>query len=516
MRLVTQTDMPSPRFFRIRKFCPRPVLRILRVFLLIFVFSSFVVFVFHRPHSGDAIRNVVDTFRQVDDFLDEALHVLLSYDQNYQDGRPRANPRGADTNPSRASLSESPGRFPLVTSSALPVQVDLDSLRAQACQILRGKSILLVGPHETLFQLHSYLLTILHPDPILGLTIAPTMRPSCLGSTLSYSCPSHPLCHPTKSPPQSSFHSGYSDSDTGSDTINDDYESPSTLQSTTIGSSSSSSSSSSNSNGNGNGSTGSLLRFINSGNLNPSSTQEDVARFSVPFVDPRTGVRVIDSRWVRYAASSKVDILVLNRGPLPAPAWSYNNAKNGSNLTWLTTLRALEKEHAEPLSDIFADVLSRLDHHHHHDDDHLITPPPSAAAQSDDTTKLIIDAALHSTISTFLPSLLSTLSILLRGHSGHRRTILGGTMTSSKKNNKPVLWYGSWFLPVSCAPDSLSVFSSSGSSSDTESDPRHLLAQLLTQAEATNNPWSAYYNAQGPSYVLKLACTALLASPCLL
>jgi len=513
VRLATQTDMPSPRFFRTRKFCPRPVLRILRVFLLIFVFSSFVVFVFHRPHSSDAIRNV-DTFRQVDDLLDEALHVSLSYDQNYQDGRPRASPRGADTYPSRASLDLSPSRFPLV-SSALPVQVDLGSLRAQACQILRGKSILLVGPHETLFQLHSYLLTVLHPDPILGSTIAPTMRPSCLGSTLSYSCPSHPLCYPTKSPPRSSFHSGNSGFSSGSDTIIDDYESPPAFQSTTISSSSSSSS------GNGNGGTGSLLRFINSGNLNPSPTQEDVARFSVPFVDPRTGVRVIDSRWVRYAASSKADILVLNRGPLPAPAWSYNT-KNGSNLTWLTTLRALEKVHAEPLSDLFADVLSRLDHHHHHhhhhDDDHLITPPPSAAAQPDDTTKLIIDAALHSTISTFLPSLLSTLSrLLLRGHAGHRRTILGGTMTTGKKINKPVLWYGSWFLPVSCAPDSLSIFSSSsGSSSDSESDPRHLLTQLLTQAEATNNPWSAYYNAQGPSYVLKLACTALLASPCLL
>jgi hypothetical protein len=170
---------------------------------------------------------------------------------------------------------------------------------------------------------------------------------------------------------------------------------------------------------------------------------------------------------VRYAASSKASILVLNRGPLPAPAWSYNkNASSARNLTWLATLRALEQEHAEPLSDLFADVLSRLDH-------------PSKP----DFKKLVISAALHTTISTFLPSLLSTLSTL-HEHAGHR-AILGW-------KKKPVLWYGSWFLPVSCAPDSLSVFSSSSGS-----DPWRLLVRLLGQAEAMDNPWSAYYNAQG-------------------
>jgi hypothetical protein len=199
-------------------------------------------------------------------------------------------------------------------------------------------------------------------------------------------------------------------------------------------------------------------------------------------------VRVVDSRWVRYAASSKASILVLNRGPLPAPGWSYNNNPSSArNLTWLTTLRALEQEHAEPLSDLFADVLSRLDDHDH--DHHL----PSES----DTKKLAISAALHSTISTFLPSLLSTLS-KLREHAGHR-AILGG--------KKPVLWYGSWFLPVSCTPDSLSVFSSPSS----ESDPRRLLVRLLAQAEVMDNPWSAYYNAQGLYY--DKMC-ALLASPC--
>jgi len=465
---TTKLNMrPSSHFrIRIRKFCPRPVLRT-HVLLLIFVFFA-SVFVFHRPYSSpsrgdDDVIPHVGTFRLVDDVLDEALRVSLS-----NTGRPRASPRGADAHP-RASMY----RFPLVSSA---LQVDLDTLRAQACQILRGKSVFLVGPHETLYQLHSYLLTVLHPDPIPGTTMAPTTRPSCPGATLSYSCPSHQLCHPTKSLPQSGFHAG-SGSGSGSDT-NNDFESPTLADIRSANSSGSNSS----------------LRFLNSGNLNLSPTQEDV-----PSVDPRTGVRVIEPRWVRYAASSKADILVLNRGPLPAPAWSYNkNASSAArNLTWLATLRALEQKHAEPLSDLFADVLSRLDHHHHHHDhdDHLLLPSAEPY-----TTKLVIDAALHSTISTFLPSLLSTLNTL-REHAGHRPIL---------ETKKPVLWYGSWFLPVSCAPDSLSAFSSSGSES-----PRHLLAQLLTQAEAMSNPWSAYYNAQG-SYDLQWRALPSLASPCLL
>lgn len=481
--------MPPPHFrIRICKFSPRSVLRVRVRVRVLLVFSLFVfasVFVFHRPHysiRGDNVIPHVGAFRFVDELLDEAIHVSLSNTQSYvhQDGRSRPRPRGADAHahPPRASTYQ----LPLVNST---LQVDLDTLRAQACHILRGKSVLLVGPHETLYQLHSYLLVALHPDanadananPIPGITIAPTMRPSCPGATLSYSCPSHPLCHPTKLPPQSSFHSG-------SDINDYDHESPSTLADTPSTNSSSS---------------GSLLRFLNSGNLNPSTTRqgEDVRLSSVPsvHVDPRTGTRVVDSRWVRYAASSKADIIVLNRGPLPAPAWSYNNNNNVSlarnlNLTWwLTTLRALEQKHCrvEPLSDLFAGILSRLD-----DDDDDDSHPPAEPEPGTDPTKkklLVVKAALHSTISTFLPSLLSTLSKLRENAAaGHHRPILG-----SKK--KTVLWYGSWFLPVSCAPDSLSVFfSSSNSEGD---DPRYLLAQLLAQAEAMNDPWSAYYNAQG-------------------
>jgi hypothetical protein len=443
--------------FRGRKSYPRRI-HLLLLLLLLVLSAVLLLSVFHNPpgRDGDAIPHI-SAFRLVDALLDEALHVSLSFSaQNHQDGRPSASLGGADSDTYLSPLASS-----------------LDALRAQLCQILHGRSIFLVGPHETLYQLHLFILAVLHPDLVPGSTMALTAHASCPARpTLSSSCPSHPLCHPIiKLPPPSRSDSspGFGP-DTG---YGYGYE---PLRPADIPSTNSSSSS-----------TSSLLRFFHSGNLNPSTTQED-ARPSVPSVDPRTGVRVVDSRWVRYAASSKASILVLNRGPLPAPGWSYNNNPSSArNLTWLTTLRALEQEHAEPLSDLFADVLSRLDDHDH--DHHL----PSES----DTKKLAISAALHSTISTFLPSLLSTLS-KLREHAGHR-AILGG--------KKPVLWYGSWFLPVSCTPDSLSVFSSPSS----ESDPRRLLVRLLAQAEVMDNPWSAYYNAQGLYY--DKMC-ALLASPC--
>ncbi|KAI0249239.1 hypothetical protein BJV78DRAFT_1229251 [Lactifluus subvellereus] len=378
------------------------------LFLLLF-------FAFYRPSDRGVVSHAdTDTLRFVDAFLDEALRLSLSspFGQKQNHGDPGS--------PTRYSENFRGATSPLLPASPAAI---LDAARAaQLCQILRGKTVLLVGPRETLYQLHSFLLTALHP-PRPG----PTARASCPGPS---SCPFHPLCHPlsSRSP--------------GSGPL-----APADVFSTNT----------------------SLMRFVHSTNLNPSPTNPTPTRgdprLALPSIDPRTGVRVVDSRWVRHA-SSKADVLVLNRAPLSAPAWSYNNA-SARDWSWLSTLGHLEKRHAEPLSELFADVLFRLGHH---------DVTTGSRAQ-----ELLLGAALHSTVSTFLPSLLSTL-IKLREHVGHR-AILG---------KKPVLWYGSWYLPVSCAPGSVSVFSS-------ENDPRRLLVRLLAEAEVRDNPWSAYYNAQGLS-----------------
>ncbi|KAH9996666.1 hypothetical protein BJV74DRAFT_827424 [Russula compacta] len=437
---------------RLHGFRRRVVLvRFVLPFLLLL---SLFVLAFHRPSNRDAISHTGGTLNLVDALLDEALHSALSIGLTHQD-HDGSRPHLKDT---KVPLGPTSHQAPPASSAAIVS----DTLRAQVCRILQGRTLFLVGPHDTLYQLHSFLLRTLHASEPPGATTAPatvpTTRASCPGPS---SCPFHPLCH----------HRHPIDSLSQSPSLSSSPPPPGPEPFTPADIATSTNRSSG------------FLRFLHSGNLNPSPTQEDSdpqLGIGVPLVDPRTGVRVVDSRWVRQVAS-KASILILNRGPLPAPAWSYGDKEKDkgdsisaarNNLTWLSILRALEKQHAEPplSSSPFADVLSRLDH--------LLLLP--SASHDDDFQKRLLSAALHSTISTFLPSLLSTLT-KLREHAGHR-AILG---------KKPVLWYGSWFLPLSCAPDSLSVFSQ-----NSNSDPRRLLARLLAQAEAVHNPWSAYYNAQ--------------------
>jgi hypothetical protein len=361
--------------------------------LVVLFCCCFYFFENRDPAFGDG------TLRHIDALLDNALRLSLSglIESDGFQARPKLSIKSAGMKPLTA---------PIAVATA----------RARLCQSLQGRTIHLVGPRETLYQLHTYLLKALHPH---------TTRISCPGPL---SCPFHVLCHPLSRPPGST---------SGPLT-------PADVVSTNI----------------------SLIRFVYSSTLHPSPTRDD-PRFRLPFVDPRTDVRVVDSRWVTHIASRRkngTDVLVLNRAPLSAPAWSYN-ATSG-DWTWLRALRDLEQEHAEPLArHLFADVLSHLDY--------LLT-------ESNAQRLLLLGAALHSTVSTFIPSLLLNLE-KLRDHVGHR-TVLG---------DRPVLWYGSWFQPVSCAPDHVSTLLSS------KPDPRRLLLRLLAQAEAIDNPWSAYYNAQG-------------------
>ncbi|KAI0292549.1 hypothetical protein BC826DRAFT_969517 [Russula brevipes] len=408
--------------------------------LLCVLLVPIFILVPHHSSTRDAISYAA-TLRLVDALLDEALDLSLSIGLTHPNGsRIHLTLAGAEAPPTFAPHgSPSPSSFVLSG----------DALSARVCRILQGKTIILVGPHDTLYQLHSFLLSALY------LGTESTVRASCPGP--SY-CPFHPICQPPRS---------------GSESL----LTPADVTST-------------------NNSSAALLRFLHSGNLNPSPTQEERGH-DHPLVDPRTDVRVIDSRWVRQAAA-KASVLVLNRSPLPAPAWSYTTstaAASARNLTWLSTLRALELAHPEPLSHHFTGVLSRLDndeheheHSHHRHGRHARRPRRPSAGDSD--AQQVVRAALHTTLSTFLPALLQTLRTL-RAHARHR-PVLG---------KKPVLWYGSWFLPRSCSPDSLSAFASASDSRAGRDDhpPRRrrlLLARLLAEAEAMDDPWNAYYNAQ--------------------
>ena len=363
------------------------------IILVVIFCYSFYLFENRNPalHAG--------TLCHIDALLDDALRLSLSglIESDGFQARPHLSLKSA-------------GKLPLMEPIAVA------NARVRLCQSLQGRTIHLVGPCETLYQLHTYLLKALHLH---------TTHVSCSGPL---SCPFHALCHPL---------SRSLGSASGPLT-------PAYVVSTNA----------------------SLMRFVYSSTLHPSPTRDD-PRFRLPFVDPRTDVRVLDSHWVTQTASRRknaTDILVLNRAPLSAPAWSYNSTKG--DWTWLRALRGIEQEHADPLTrHLLADVLSRLDH--------LLTEPNAQRL-------LLLSAAFHTTFSTFLPSLLLNLE-KLRDHVGHR-AILG---------NKLVLWYGSWFQPVSCAPDHVTTLLSS------EPDPKRLLLRVLAQAEAIGNPWSAYYNVQG-------------------
>jgi hypothetical protein len=412
--------------------------------LLCVLLVPLFILVPHHSSPRDAI-SYTGTLRLVDALLDEALGLSLSIGLTYPNGS-RIHLTGAEAPPTFAPHS-SPSPSSFVPSG--------DILSARVCHILQGRTIILVGPHDTLYQLHSFLLSALH------LGTESTARASCPGPP---SCPFHPICQPPRS---------------GSESL----LTPADVIST-------------------NDSSAALLRFLQSGNLNPSPTQEEQGH-DHPLVDPRTGVRVIDSRWVRQAAA-KASVLVLNRSPLPAPAWSYTTstaASSARNLTWLSTLRALELAHPEPLSHHFTGVLSRFDHdeHEHEHGHHRRGRHARRPSAGDSDAQQVVRAALHTTLSTFLPALLQTLR-KLREHARHR-PVLG---------KKPVLWYGSWFLPRSCSPDSLSAFASE---SDSRAGPDHhprrrrrlLLARLLAEAEAMDDPWNAYYNAQGSCFNEKCA-----------
>ncbi|TFY81158.1 hypothetical protein EWM64_g2850 [Hericium alpestre] len=208
----------------------------------------------------------------------------------------------------------------------------------------------------------------------------------------------------------------------------------------------------------------SLLRYINSHTLNTSSSADD-PRFNLPFVDFRTGVRVSDTPWTRTA--SKTEAIVLNRGPVPVPAWSYGLARD--NLSWTDDLSELEEKYPEPLSHLFAEQklrLSRLS-----SDTHLVDSMPQT----------ILLAAMHTTLSVFLPSVLATLNDL-RAHRGYLPVL----------ERRPIVWHSSWYIDPICFrnPTQLSQASTS---------PTDVLSYFLIRADEARDPRNAYYNSQGTS-----------------
>ena len=183
----------------------------------------------------------------------------------------------------------------------------------------------------------------------------------------------------------------------------------------------------------------SLLQYALSTTLYASDDQHDPA-YTLPVIDPRTGVRSHNSYWLRRAR--KADITVMNRGPLPAPAWSYDSKHRSSNWNFVDDLW------------------------HNHSRSFLDTE-----IVADSFENQLINAALYATISWFLPSVIQSLRVM-----GKDPDI----------QNSLLVWHGSWFLEPSCtkAGQPAGVSSSRGFWS-------------VKDTNALIDPWSFYYNAQG-------------------
>ncbi|KAG5645425.1 hypothetical protein DXG03_006249 [Asterophora parasitica] len=180
----------------------------------------------------------------------------------------------------------------------------------------------------------------------------------------------------------------------------------------------------------------STIRYILSTTLHASPDPKDPA-YTLPTIDPSTAVRTNNAFWLRHA--SHAHVIVINHGPLPAPASTYTGDPfEGGNWSF-----------ADALYDDRATAYLNGDRH--------------------SRALTIVNAALHATLTKFLPATLRALDALQN--------------LQSSSTPKLLVWHGSWYLQRRClaAGQSKHAFTVP----DLLNPPRNI------------DPWSLYYNAQG-------------------
>ncbi|KAL0577739.1 hypothetical protein V5O48_004233 [Marasmius crinis-equi] len=295
------------------------------------------------------------------------------------------------------TLSQSPKLCTMHTS------LNVISSASQLCPLLAGKRILLVGP-ETSFHLH---MNWLH-----DLELHENRSHTCLGPEY---CTYHQICLPTANESEPFSEKG------GFKKL------PGTRELVATSSA--------------------ILRYALSNTLYAKGTRKD-SRYtdSLIQVDPATGVRMRDSYWMGKAKKS--DVVILNRGPLPAPSQTYDGTPIGNwsflqNPTYDLTYMERKTQHAT-ISDVLPKDRDKIEH------------------------RLVV-AALYTTLNTFLPSVLETIRIL---------------RSDRLVRDKLLLWHGSWFIQPSClSPRETGILMNSEDA-------------LFASLEMNDN-WLLYHNAQG-------------------
>jgi hypothetical protein len=141
------------------------------------------------------------------------------------------------------------------------------------------------------------------------------------------------------------------------------------------------------------------MQYAQSWSLYPGLDKDDLA-YTTPTVDHSNRVRVKEVYWL--GSARRADLIVLNRGPIPAPAWTYDGSVTG-NWSFVHCLPYLI-----PLASFV----------------------PRSKSPDDLKTLSIMNAAMSVTISKFLPEVLRTLRVL-RSDAGIKL--------------KTIIWHGSLY-----------------------------------------------------------------------
>ncbi len=267
---------------------------------------------------------------------------------------------------------------------------------ADLCHFLAGKKLLFVGP-ETTFYLHSLWLA--------SLEVYERRPYTCLGQEF---CTFHHICRPSTVNGEISL-----------EDLTDGRKKkmPSKNILTALKSS--------------------LFQYTLSTTLHASRNQHDKL-YTERIINAQTVIRAPNSYWLRRAR--KADIIVINRGPVPAPATTYAFSKEKLG-NWSFTRNICAQNN------------------------YLGSAPCNATLET-----LLINAALHATISHYLPSLFQSLQTIA---------------SDSEIARSCTVWQSSWYIQPVCAlallPNSISL----------------LEDRWSTENVGLVDPWTFYYNSQG-------------------
>ncbi|KAG2153408.1 hypothetical protein DEU56DRAFT_977087 [Suillus clintonianus] len=177
----------------------------------------------------------------------------------------------------------------------------------------------------------------------------------------------------------------------------------------------------------------------------------EASEYSVPYIHAFSGVRSHETYWL--ASARKADILILGRGPFSAPPSTYTG-----NWSFLSDFPSYIGSHHEKI--------------------------PSYAVPN---SRQIVDAAVHATLSVFLPEVQRTLDALRANNCFNRK--------------KQVIWLVSQPRCPGYGPKNalLRYFLPNGQHKPSPGDLtavllRHLAA--LSTDGPLEDPWTLYYNVQ--------------------